>query len=258
MSARSAPGGEPDVAIVATLFAEPTRARVLAALADGRSLPASVLAAEAGVSPSATSTHLTRLRDAGLVTTEQSGRHRYYRLADDRVAHVLEVLSELAPQRPIRSLRQHTRAAALRHCRSCYDHLAGHVGVAVTAGLLGTGALESVDGVDDTRRRDGEPLSAVLTDCPYRLGPVAADVFAGLGVDLDSLIRPPSRTRRPLLRVCMDWSEQHHHVSGALGAALLTSLRRHDWVRAGRHRRTLVVTDSGAARLRSVLGVDVR
>jgi DNA-binding transcriptional ArsR family regulator len=127
MTATIAPGGDLDMATAAGLFADPTRARVLMALSDGRALPASVLAAEAAVTPQAASAQLSRLTDAGLLTVERSGRHRYYRLATSQVATVLEALAQLAPMQPVRSLRHSTRAAQLRSARTCYDHLAGRL-----------------------------------------------------------------------------------------------------------------------------------
>jgi len=245
--------GERDVAAIARLFGDPVRARILMALADGRSLAASVLAEEAGVSPSATSGHLAQLREANLVVVERSGRHRYHRLARSEVAEALEALATLAPAQPIRSLRQHTRAAALRNTRTCYDHLAGRTGVAVTAALVERGALATVDGVPDTRRREGDALSAPLPTHPYRLGPEAGPVLDALGVDLDALQARPSR--RPLLRFCLDWSEQRHHLGGRLGAALLTSFVEHGWVAPTRRRRVLDVTDRGARALHEELGL---
>ena len=180
-----------------------------------------MLADEAGVSPSAASAHLSQLHDAGLVAVERSGRHRYHRLANRDVATALEALMVLAPQRPVRSLREHNAAAALRHARSCYDHLAGRAGVAVTAALVERGALEPTDDVPDTRRRDHDPISAQLPTHPYRLGPAAEPVLGELGIDLDALRRAPAR--RPLLRFCLDWSEQRHHLGGRLGATLLAT-----------------------------------
>jgi len=246
--------GERDVAAVARLFGDPARARILSALADGRSLAASVLAEEAGVSPSATSGHLAQLREAGLIVVERSGRHRYHRLARPEVAEALEALATLAPAQPIRSLRQHTRAAALRNARTCYDHLAGRAGVEVTAALVDRGALATTDGVPDTRRRADDALSAPLPTHPYRLGSEAAPVLGALGVDLDALRAQPSR--RPLLRFCLDWSEQRHHVGGRLGAALLTAFRDRGWVAPTRRRRVLDLTDSGARTLHDVLGLE--
>ncbi|MGW5641371.1 metalloregulator ArsR/SmtB family transcription factor [Saccharopolyspora sp. NPDC003752] len=245
--------GDSDIAPVAALFAEPGRAKVLQALADGRSLPASVLAAEAGLSASAASAHLAKLCAGGLIEAERSGRHRYFRLVDDRVAAVLEALAAIAPAEPVRSLRQGTRAAAVREARSCYDHLAGRLGVAVTAALLDRGALAADDGIPDTRRRPHEGLSVQLSDHPYRLGPHAEGVFAALGVDLRAVQAGPSR--RPLLRFCVDWSEQRHHLAGRLGAALLTGLLDSGWLARKPQQRALKLTAHGVDGLQTALGI---
>ncbi|MCI2421033.1 ArsR family transcriptional regulator [Saccharopolyspora sp. K220] len=245
--------GDSDIAPVAALFADPGRARVLQALADGRALPASVLAAEAGLSASAASAHLAKLRDGGLIEVHRSGRHRYHRLADDRVAAALEALAVIAPTQPVRSLRQGTRAAALRAARSCYDHLAGQLGVAVTAALLELGALAATDGIPDTRRRPGDGLSVQLSEHPYELGPHAKPIFAALGVDLDTV--HAAHTRRPLLRFCVDWSEQRHHLSGRLGAALLAALIDIGWLARKPQHRALKLTEDGARGLHAALGI---
>jgi DNA-binding transcriptional ArsR family regulator len=240
-------GGDADVAAVATLFADRTRATILEALADGRSLAASVLADEAGVSAPAASAQLAKLTEAGLIGVEVSGRHRYYRLASDRVATVLEALAALAPPRPVRSLREGTRAAALRRARTCYDHLAGRYGCLVTQGLLDRGVLVARDGIADTRRRAHDPLSSQLAAHPYDLGTDAAPALRELGVDLDALRAVGGQ--RPLLRFCLDWSEQRHHLSGRLGAALLDAFLDQDWVRRRDGHRALTVTDAGEATL---------
>ncbi|BCJ32178.1 transcriptional regulator [Actinocatenispora sera] len=238
---------------VAALFADRTRARVLTALADGRALPASVLAAEAGVTAQAASAQLARLLSAGLVTVERSGRHRYYRIAGAPVAAVLEALARISPAEPVRSLRQGTRAAALRAARTCYDHLAGRLGVQVLQGLLDRGALVATDGVRTPRRRAGDGLAQQLRNHPYRLGPAATDVFGALGVPPERLA--PATTGRPLLRACLDWSEQQHHLAGRLGADLLTGLLGHGWVERPPTRRAVRLTPAGATALSRVLGV---
>jgi DNA-binding transcriptional ArsR family regulator len=248
------PGGDADLATAAALIAEPARARILTALLDGRALPASGLAAEAGLSAPATTAHLNRLRAGGLIEVEPSGRHRYYRLAGQHVAVALEALATIAPVAPVRSLRQGTHAAALRAARSCYDHLAGRLGVAVTAALLEHQAIVTTDGTDDTARRPGEQLAATMPAHPYRLGPAAEDVFAGLGVDLPGLLAPHSR---PLMRFCVDWTEQRHHLAGRLGATLLTALCENGDLARNLGRRTVNVTDQGAETLRRRLGIDV-
>ncbi|HET6938164.1 MAG TPA: winged helix-turn-helix domain-containing protein [Nocardioides sp.] len=241
-------GGDVDIAAAATLFADRTRASILNALADGRSLAASVLADEAGVSAPAASAQLGRLTEAGLIDVEVSGRHRYYSLASDQVATVIEALSALAPRRPVRSLRDGTRAAALRRARTCYDHLAGRYGCAVTQGLLDRGVLMPGDGIDDTRRRAGDALSSPLHEHPYDLGPGAAPVLEELGVDLAAVRRADGQ--RPLLRFCLDWSEQRHHLAGRLGAAVLDAFLEREWVVRRTGHRAVTVTDAGEAALR--------
>lgn len=139
--------GEPDIAGVASAFADPRRARVLMALADGRALPAGRLAQEAGVSASTISNHLAVLLNHELVAVEHQGRHRYYRLATDDVEGVLEALARLAPRTPITSLRGHTRAHAVRRARTCYRHLAGQAGVDLFQRFIAAGWITGGDGL---------------------------------------------------------------------------------------------------------------
>ncbi|QWF76996.1 hypothetical protein HUW46_00376 [Amycolatopsis sp. CA-230715] len=248
-------GGDVDVARTASLFADPARVRVLMALTDGRSLAASVLAMEAGLSAQGVSSHLAKLRDAGLVTAEKSGRHRFYRLSGPRVAELIESLASFSPvTEPVRSLKAGTRAEALRRARTCYDHLAGRLGVAVTTALLDRGALVSLDGVPTTVRRDGDRISSPLQGHPYALGPEARPVFAKLGVDVDEV----TAARRPPLKFCLDWSEQRHHLAGGLGAALADAVRHAGWVqRRQEGHRALRVTEDGARRFKDLLGVEL-
>jgi DNA-binding transcriptional ArsR family regulator len=254
----TAPGGEADIASAAALFADPTRARVLMALGDGRALPASVLAAEAGVTPQAVSAQLARLISAGFLEVERSGRHRYYRLASPKVAAALEALAPLSVVTPVRSLRASTRAAALRGARTCYDHLAGRLGVAVTQALIDNGVLIPADGIPDGRRRDGDRLSSQLPSHPYRLGEGAGVVLAELGVPADRFgDGPGTRSRRPLLRFCLDWTEQRHHLAGRLGAELLTAFLDSGWITRSPGNRAVRVTPAGEDAFRDRLGVDV-
>lgn len=236
-------GGDPDVSRVATMFADASRARILSALVDGRALPASRLASEAGVSAATVSGHLARLLDAELVTVESSGRFRFYRLAGPRVAQALEALTELSGPRPVTSLRASTRAARLRAARSCYDHLAGRFGVAVTATMVEQGVLIRTDGMAGVCAAAGDHYSAPVAESPYLLGDSAAEVLDHWGVDLAAARHHPAG--RPLLRFCMDWTEQQHHLAGALGAAVLTAFLQHGWVARRSEPRELTVTDAG-------------
>jgi DNA-binding transcriptional ArsR family regulator len=240
--------GDADVARAAGLMAEPARAKVLMALADGRALPASMLASEAGVSPQTVSGHLHKLLDGGLVAVERSGRHRYYKLSGPEVAAAVEALARIAKPQPIKSLRESTRAAALREARTCYDHLAGRLGVALLDGLVRRDALTRTDGGVGADRRPDDPLAAQLPDGPYALGPNATEVFGELGVDLD---HQPSRRR--LLRFCVDWSEQRHHLSGQLGAAVVDSLLARNWLRRRPNQRAVELTDTGHEALAGLL-----
>ncbi|GIH17469.1 ArsR/SmtB family transcription factor [Rugosimonospora africana] len=250
-----APRGDADIARVAALFADRSRARVLIALSDGRRLPASVLAAEAGVSAAAMSAHLNKLRAESLIAVEQSGRHRYYSIAGPKVAATLEALAAIAPAQPVTSLRQGTRAQRLREARTCYDHLAGALGVEVTQALIDRGALVATDGVPDTARRPGDRLSAPVREHPYRLGPAAAEVLRDLGVDLPALLAGTSGGTRPVLRFCLDWTEQRHHLAGALGAALSGALFDAGWIARRRAPREVELTAAGAVAIEEVLGI---
>jgi DNA-binding transcriptional ArsR family regulator len=244
--------GAADVATVAALFADPGRARMLAALADGRALPASMLADEAGVAASTASEHLTRLVAGGLLTVERSGRHRYYRLAGDRVAAAVESLALIAPVQPVRSLRESTRAAALRRARTCYDHLAGRLGVALTEALVEQGALVRTDGAPGVERRIDDALASPVSVHPYRLGPAADATFDRLGISVENV---STSTRRPLLRFCVDWTEQRHHLAGALGAALLQRLQQAEWVHRANAPRAVVLTPAGQHALARIVAL---
>ena len=207
---------------IAALVGDRTRVRILDELLGGVALPAGALAARVGVAASTVSGHVARLEAGGLVVVERRGRRREVRLAGPEVAEALEALALLSvPERPV-GLRQATRAAALREARSCYDHLAGLAGVALTDALVVRGALERHDG-------------------GLRLPSDADGVWAALGVDLAAL-----RTgRRPLVRACLDWTERRPHLAGSVGAALLGSLLARGYVERTAGGRALRVTSAG-------------
>src|SRR5690242_9217448 len=190
----------PNIAVPAALIGDPARAAMLNALLDGSARPAGALASLAGLSAQAASNHLARLVEGGLLAVEREGRHRYYRLAGARVAAALEALAGLAP--PVPPLREPRSRLAreLRLARSCYDHLAGRLGVAVTRALEERGVL-----ADTTDAPVEAKLYAVTKDGTRWL--------AELGIEVGA-IRP---TRRGLARRCLDWTERRHHLAGPLG-----------------------------------------
>jgi DNA-binding transcriptional ArsR family regulator len=219
---------------VAALLGDPTRAAMLDALMDGRARPAGELARTAGIAPSTASEHLARLVAGRLLVVEPSGRERLYRLASADVAEVLEALSRLGSEEPVSSLRTAGRRDALQAARTCYDHLAGRLGVAVTDALVARDVL---------RPRDGS----------FELSEGGAVFLAEIGVDVDG-----ARARkRVFARSCLDWSERRPHLAGALGAALADAALSHGWVRRRPNDRALDVTPHGVAALRKRLGVSV-
>ncbi len=237
--------GDADIAAAAALMGEPARASVLLALAGGRALAASTLAAEAQVAPSTVSGHLARLVDGGLITVETSGRHRYYRLGSPQVAEAVEALARISPTQPVRSLRQATHAEAIRQARTCYDHLAGRLGVALCDALVDSGVVR----VETRADGPGDPVLGAGRAKRFVLTGHGREVLGRLAVALD----PP--TRRPLVRYCVDWSEQRPHLSGWLGAALLQRFVALGWVRRS-ERRVVRVNASGRSALPAELGVD--
>jgi len=220
--------GETNLAAVGALLAEPARAKVLLALVDGRSLPASFLASEAGVAASTASHHLARLVESGLITVASRGRHRYYTLAGAQVAQLIEAVARVAPPQPIRSLRQGTRAYALRYARRCYDHLAGRLGVAVTDALQEHGTILASDGAGYTVTKRG------------------AATLAELGIDTHP---------GDVVRGCLDWTEQRDHIAGGLGRALMSRLLELGWLARDERTRALRLTDAGRTNLPVQLGV---
>jgi DNA-binding transcriptional ArsR family regulator len=228
---------ETTLARIGALVGDPGRASMLAALLDGRALTAAELATCAGVTPQTASGHLAKLVSTGLVVMRPQGRHRYHALASPEVAAVLEGMSGLAASldglRAGRTVRVGPRDAALRAARTCYDHLAGRLGVGLAEALAGRGHVE-VDG-------DGG-----------RVTPEGTRFLRDLGIDMDA----PSR--RPFLRTCLDWSERRLHLAGALGAALQRRCFELHWVRRSEGTRALAVTAGGETGFRKVFGLATR
>ncbi len=247
-SATARRGGDTDIAAVGALVADPARCQILLALDDGRALPASRLASEAGVSAATASSHLGKLTDAGLLSVEPHGRHRYYRLSGPKVARLIEALQQVAPVKPVRSLRQDTRARALREARTCYDHLAGRLGVELMASMISRRHLTGGDGVFDPARAHRDGRTGYGHDIDYELTDAGRAFLADLGVTIPS--------GRRAVRYCVDWSEQRHHLAGAVGRGILDRLSELDWIERAESTRAVRVTPDGAAGLSETFGID--
>jgi DNA-binding transcriptional ArsR family regulator len=246
--------GDADLAALGAVLAEPARARILLALGDGRALPASVLAGEAGVAPSTASTHLARLVDAGLLTVRPQGRHRYYALAGPHVGELIEALARLAPAAPVRSLRDGTRAHALRRARTCYDHLAGRLGVALFGALIDEALVTGGNGRHEHASAREDRLSGPGRDLHYRLTAAGHRRLSQLGVDLPAA-DPAGEVS---VRYCVDWTEQAHHLSGTVGRALTNRLFELGWLERIPRTRGVRLREEGEHGLHEHFGLQLR
>ena len=225
----------PNIVGIAALIGDHARSEVLTALMTGQALTATELAGVAGVTKQTISGHLAKLLDARLVGVESQGRHRYYRLADPDVAHLLESLMGVAYRAGAVRVRSGPREPALRKARVCYDHLAGELGVLVFDSLQQRRLLRS--------RGDELELTA------------PGERFCReIGAELEAL----KRLRRPLCRACLDWSVRTHHLAGALGAALLGRCFALGWARRAKGSRVVNFSALGEKALRERFSVQMK
>jgi DNA-binding transcriptional ArsR family regulator len=222
------------IAATASLLGDPARANMLAALMDGRALTAKELAYVAHVSPQTTSGHLGKLTQAGLLTPQKQGRHRYYRLASPLVGQMLEGIMAVAGEADAAMPERRTTwrgGEALRTARSCYDHLAGRLGVGLADSLCEHGHVAlTADG--------GE-----VTDRGHHF-------LRAFGAE-------PEPGRRVFCRPCLDWSERRPHIAGRLGAALACRCFELGWIERQRDTRAVAITAAGRAGFAERFGVSL-
>jgi DNA-binding transcriptional ArsR family regulator len=229
------------LAEIAALIGDPARAGMLLALMDGRARPASELALEARIMPQTASGHLAKLVAAGLLEVRPEGRNRFYRLAGPAVADVIEAIGAIAslstrsaPPAPASAAWR--RDPDLRFCRTCYDHLAGQVGMAVTDALTRDSVIEPAPGKD------------------WRVTPEGEAFCRRIGIDVDGARAAAAGGRRHFARQCLDWSERRPHIAGAFGAAIAELFFRKGWAVRGRRGRTVTLTPEGRRALARVFG----
>jgi DNA-binding transcriptional ArsR family regulator len=218
------------MAAIAALLGDPARANILTALMDGRALTAKELAFAAHVSPSTTSGHLARLTEAELLAMEQQGRHRYFRLASPLVGQMLEAVMAVAGPEP-RPGPAWRGGEALRTARTCYDHLAGRLGVALADALTGAGHV--------TLTHDG------------------GEVTDGGHAFLREFGAEPAAGKRVFCRPCLDWSERRPHIAGRLGAVLATRCLELGWIARQRDSRAVTITAAGAGGFANRFGIEL-
>jgi len=223
----------PDIAALAALIGDPARANMLMALMSGMALTAGELSREASITPQTASSHLAKLMEARLILVEIQGRHRYFRLAGQDVAGALEGLMELAARHDRLRTRPGPRDAAMRRARSCYDHLAGEMGVRLHEAFIAQGVvIATVDGLG--------------------LSPQGRRRFLAEGIDVAAL----EQKGRSLCRACLDWSERRHHLAGPLGAAILRIVLDRGWATRDRQSRAILFSGDGERRFDDFLGKD--
>ncbi|MGI9369357.1 MAG: ArsR/SmtB family transcription factor [Ruegeria sp.] len=221
----------PDIAQVAALIGDPARANMLTALMSGKALTAGELAREAGVSPQTASSHLKKLLDGGLLRLRGQGRHKYYGLSGEDVAHTLENLMGLAAGRGHLRTRTGPSDAGMREARVCYNHLAGTRGVQMFNAMQARGFLAEA----------GDEVS--LTNSGARF-------CKDFGIDLRSL----EKSRAPLCRPCLDWSERETHLAGKLGRAMLTRMEALEWLSREPNSRIIRFSHQGRAKFSECFG----
>ncbi|MCY8139790.1 winged helix-turn-helix domain-containing protein [Bacillus inaquosorum] len=212
----------PNIAKISSLLSDPSRSSILLSLMDGRIHPAGELAYLANIKPQTASFHLNKLLEAKLISVEKHGRHRYYRLSNSEAASVIEQLLSIAPKEKVTSLKDSKEKSDLHFARTCYDHLAGYVGVQITNSLVEQGMLKKVD------------LNFEVTS-------EGSLFFSNFGINEEQ----QRNKRRAFARCCLDWSERQHHLAGALGNALLVRMLEEKWIVRMPKTRAIKITQSG-------------
>lgn len=217
---------------IAMLIGDPVRAKVLWALLDGRAYTATELAVYTNTTAQNLSMHLAKLVQSEMLSVEKQGRHRYYNFARPEISFAIEALANLIPDKEIK--KKTTAVKPIGYCRTCYDHLAGKVGVMVTAALTDKGLIF----------KEGDD---------FALTSAGEEWFKQRGIKTEEL----RTSKRSFAKACLDWSERRHHLAGALGAALLDQLLADDWVRRTKDSRAVVITRKGKEELYHHLQLDL-
>lgn len=235
---------EHDFGSMAALIGDPVRARILWTLFGGRAYTATELAVSVDTSPQNISMHLAKLIKADLLSVQVQGRYRYYSFSRPEVAYAVESLAGLLPRRPEPAAEN--QGPPIRVCRTCYDHLAGKIGVQMTESMVRKGLISHEEGDGEPKERSGgmSGRSFVVTEKGIRF-------FDQMGVDCDAL----RRERRGFARACLDWTERRPHLAGALGAALLQKMLDEHWLRRMEGTRAVLVTPKGRKALNELFGI---
>ncbi|MFV8326268.1 ArsR/SmtB family transcription factor [Flavobacterium sp. ZS1P14] len=219
---------------IAALIGDPTRATIMWTLLEGRSFTATELAIISNTSPQNISMHLTKLVQANLLLVESQGRHKYFRFARKEIAYAIEAMISLVPPPLNNKNTKPENTSGIKHCRTCYDHLAGKVGVALFDSLLQQQLL-------------------IDNKTGYEVSPEGEKWLTEFGISLTVL----KQKKRSFLRPCLDWSERRPHMAGSLATALLDKMILADWLRKTKDSRALIVTAKGKKELQTHFRIDI-
>ncbi|WP_264534968.1 ArsR/SmtB family transcription factor [Flavobacterium sp. N1736] len=210
----------------AALIGDPTRAAIMWTLLDGRAFTATELAIAANTSPQNISMHLTKLLDGNLLSVEKQGRHKYYRFLNKEVAYAVEAMTNLVPRPEIRSKKETDHYPPIKYCRTCYDHLAGKIGVALSDSLL-------------------EQKIILSKNDTFEISSEGKKWFFDFGINLGEA----QKQKRIFLKPCLDWSERRNHIAGSIGTLLLNKMLDQDWLRRTKDSRAIIITGKGEKEL---------
>lgn len=206
----------------ATLIGDATRATILWNLLDGRAFTATELSIAAGTSAQNISMHLSKLLEANLIAVEKQGRHKYYRFSSKEVAYAVEAMANLISKPEIQSKKETDNYPPIKYCRTCYDHLAGKIGVALTDSLL-------------------EQKIILNKNDAFEISSEGKKWFSDFGINLEEA----QKQKRIFLKPCLDWSERRNHIAGSGGALLLNKMITEDWIRKTKNSRAIIITGKG-------------
>ncbi len=207
---------------MASLIGDPIRATIMWNLMDGKALTATELALSSDTSPQNISMHLAKLVEGGLLSVENQGRHRYYKYSRKEIAYAIEALTTLLSPSTTKENFNNEPFPAIKYCRTCYDHLAGKVGVVITDSLL-------------------KQRIIVADNKSFEVTNKGKKWFSEMGINIEEL----NLQRRSFLRPCLDWSERRHHIAGSLASTLLDKMLSSDWIRRTKNSRAMVITSKG-------------
>ena len=210
----------------AALIGDATRASILWNLLDGRAFTATELAMAVETSAQNISMHLGKLLDADLICVEKQGRHKYYRFSNKEVAYAVEAMANLIPKPKVSVKKKSEEYPPVKYCRTCYDHLAGKIGVALADSLLAQNILIEKNGI-------------------FEISTEGEKWFLNFGINLEDA----QKQKRIFLKPCLDWSERRNHIAGSIGSLLLNKMITEDWLRRNKNSRAVTITGKGKKEL---------